>query len=96
MDPSAPDIENGKGVLVVGAGPVGLTAACELARHGARVRLIEAVACPQTALEIFAGQSAKERVRIGTDVASRYQQILNLPQSGWRICQITPRCRPLQ
>jgi 2-polyprenyl-6-methoxyphenol hydroxylase-like FAD-dependent oxidoreductase len=29
-------------VLVVGAGPVGLTAACELVRQGARVRLIDA------------------------------------------------------
>jgi 2-polyprenyl-6-methoxyphenol hydroxylase-like FAD-dependent oxidoreductase len=114
MNPAAPDIEHGDGVLVVGAGPVGLTAACELTRHGARVRLIdlldepnqvsravvvhprtqealaamgvladfEAVACPQSALEIFAGRSAKERVRIGTDdVASRYPRILNLPQS---------------
>jgi 2-polyprenyl-6-methoxyphenol hydroxylase-like FAD-dependent oxidoreductase len=113
MIPASADIEHGQGVLVVGAGPVGLVAACELARHGAGVRLIdlldepnresravvvhprtqealaamgvlaefEAVACPQTALEIFVGQPAKERVRIGTDVASRYQQILNLPQS---------------
>ena len=29
-------------VLVVGAGPVGLTMACELLRHGAKVRLIDA------------------------------------------------------
>jgi 2-polyprenyl-6-methoxyphenol hydroxylase-like FAD-dependent oxidoreductase len=113
MIPASADSGHGQGVLVVGAGPVGLVAACELARQGARVRLIdlldepnresravvvhprsqealaamgvlaefEAVACPQTVLEIFAGQSAKERVRIGTDVASRYQRILNLPQS---------------
>jgi 2-polyprenyl-6-methoxyphenol hydroxylase-like FAD-dependent oxidoreductase len=113
MNPSEADSGHGRDVLVVGAGPVGLVAACELARHGAQVRLIdlldepnresravvvhprsqealaamgvlaefEAVACPQTALEIFAGQSAKERVWIGTGVASRYQRILNLPQS---------------
>jgi 2-polyprenyl-6-methoxyphenol hydroxylase-like FAD-dependent oxidoreductase len=113
MNPSEADSGHGPDVLVVGAGPVGLVAACELARHGARVRLIdlldepnresravvvhprtqealaamgvltefEAVACLQTALEIFAGQSARERVRIGTGVASRYQRILNLPQS---------------
>lgn len=95
-------------IPVVGAGPAGLVAARELARHGARVRLIDlldephresravvihprspealaatgvlaefdAVACPQTALEISAGRPAKERVRIGTHVASRYQQFL--------------------
>ncbi|MFW3171964.1 FAD-dependent monooxygenase [Geodermatophilus sp. CPCC 206100] len=35
-------------VLVVGAGPVGLTAACELVRQGARVRLVDALAEPAT------------------------------------------------
>jgi 3-(3-hydroxy-phenyl)propionate hydroxylase len=33
-------------VLVIGAGPVGLTAACELKRHGVPVRLIERKAAP--------------------------------------------------
>src|SRR5579862_6548864 len=33
-------------VLVIGAGPVGLTLACELKRHGARVRLVERNAGP--------------------------------------------------
>ncbi len=33
-------------VLVVGAGPVGLVAACELARHGVPVRLIDRVSGP--------------------------------------------------
>lgn len=33
-------------VLVVGAGPVGLALACELARHGVRPRIIEARAVP--------------------------------------------------
>lgn len=32
--------------LVVGAGPAGLTAACELARRGARVRIVDALAEP--------------------------------------------------
>lgn len=100
-------------VLVVGAGPVGLVAACELVRQGANVRIVdqleqpdplsravvvhprtqealaalgvlpefEAAACRQVCVEIFAGSYARERVRIGTDVASRYQRILNLPQS---------------
>lgn len=35
-------------VLVVGAGPVGLTAACELVRQGARVRLVDALSEPTT------------------------------------------------
>ena len=33
-------------VLVVGAGPVGLTLACELARHGARCRIIDKLSTP--------------------------------------------------
>lgn len=38
--------ENGPRVLVVGAGPVGLTAAHELARRGLRVRLVDGAAGP--------------------------------------------------
>jgi 2-polyprenyl-6-methoxyphenol hydroxylase-like FAD-dependent oxidoreductase len=34
-------------VLVVGGGPVGLTLACELARHGARARIVDKNAAPQ-------------------------------------------------
>ncbi|OYZ88489.1 MAG: FAD-binding monooxygenase, partial [Xanthobacter sp. 17-67-6] len=33
-------------VLVVGAGPVGLTLAAELARHGVRARVIDKLAAP--------------------------------------------------
>ena len=33
-------------VLVVGAGPVGLTMACELARHGQRCRIVDKLAQP--------------------------------------------------
>jgi 2-polyprenyl-6-methoxyphenol hydroxylase-like FAD-dependent oxidoreductase len=36
------------GVLVVGAGPVGLTAACELARLGVAVRVVDALERPTT------------------------------------------------
>ena len=43
-------------VLVVGAGPVGLTMACELARNGVNCRIIDKAAAPATtsrALAIF-------------------------------------------
>ena len=33
-------------ILVVGAGPVGLTMACELARHGVRCRIIDRLSQP--------------------------------------------------
>src|ERR1700722_7479842 len=43
-------------VLVVGAGPVGLTMACELARNGVACRIIDKAAAPEStsrALAIF-------------------------------------------
>ena len=39
---------SGEPILVVGAGPVGLTAAHRLARHGATVRIIDAATGPST------------------------------------------------
>src|SRR5690349_711305 len=36
-------------VLIVGAGPTGLTLACDLARRGVAVRLVERAAHPSTA-----------------------------------------------
>jgi 2-polyprenyl-6-methoxyphenol hydroxylase-like FAD-dependent oxidoreductase len=48
--------DNPVDVLVVGAGPSGLTMACELARHGVRCRIIEKAAAPAStsrALAIF-------------------------------------------
>jgi 2-polyprenyl-6-methoxyphenol hydroxylase-like FAD-dependent oxidoreductase len=59
-------------VLVVGAGPTGLTMAAELARHGARCRIIEASPAPATTsraivihartLELFAAMGIADRV----------------------------------
>lgn len=42
-----PDSQNALMVLIVGAGPTGLTLACELARRGVSFRLIEAAPGPQ-------------------------------------------------
>jgi 2-polyprenyl-6-methoxyphenol hydroxylase-like FAD-dependent oxidoreductase len=43
----SPQVRNALTVLIVGAGPTGLTLACELARRGVSFRLIEAVPGPQ-------------------------------------------------
>jgi 2-polyprenyl-6-methoxyphenol hydroxylase-like FAD-dependent oxidoreductase len=42
----APAAHDGPDVVVVGAGPVGLVAACELARHGLAVRVIDKLPAP--------------------------------------------------
>ena len=41
-------------VLVVGAGPTGLTSACELARHGIKARIIDKAAAPSDKSKAFA------------------------------------------
>jgi 2-polyprenyl-6-methoxyphenol hydroxylase-like FAD-dependent oxidoreductase len=43
----SPQVQNVPTVLIVGAGPTGLTLACELARRGVAFRLIEAAPGPQ-------------------------------------------------
>src|SRR3954454_6110948 len=43
----SPQVRNVLTVLIVGAGPTGLTLACELARNGVSFRLIEAAPGPQ-------------------------------------------------
>ncbi|WP_214402258.1 FAD-dependent oxidoreductase [Pseudonocardia lacus] len=47
MATTRPKSQEGPSVLIVGAGPTGLTLACELARRGVSFRLIEAAAGPQ-------------------------------------------------
>ncbi|MEU3462058.1 FAD-dependent monooxygenase [Streptomyces sp. NPDC006733] len=65
-------------VLIVGAGPTGLTLACELARRGTAVRIVERTPQPQTgsrgkglnarSLEVFEGLGILDRMRsIGRD-----------------------------
>lgn len=43
----APEVKNAPTVLIVGAGPTGLMLACELARRGVSLRLIESAPGPQ-------------------------------------------------
>jgi 2-polyprenyl-6-methoxyphenol hydroxylase-like FAD-dependent oxidoreductase len=43
----SPRARNGPAVLIVGAGPTGLTLACDLARRGISFRLIEVAPGPQ-------------------------------------------------
>jgi len=67
-----PQMPNSPTVLIVGAGPTGLTLACELARRGVSFRLIEAAPAPQRGsrgkgvqprtLEIFGDLGIVERV----------------------------------
>ncbi|MGH3675490.1 MAG: FAD-dependent monooxygenase [Mycobacterium sp.] len=62
---------NGTGALIVGAGPTGLTLACELARRGAPFRIVSAADGPSTkvkaselqsrTLEVFEDMGLRER-----------------------------------
>ncbi|MEU5785348.1 FAD-dependent monooxygenase [Micromonospora lupini] len=68
----APQVRNTPTVLVIGAGPTGLTLACELARGGVPFRLVEAAPGPQPGsrgkgvqprtLEVFDDLGVVERV----------------------------------
>jgi 2-polyprenyl-6-methoxyphenol hydroxylase-like FAD-dependent oxidoreductase len=61
-----------RAILIVGAGPVGLTMACELARHGAPCRIIDKEAAPSATskalaifprtLEVFETMGVAERI----------------------------------
>jgi len=58
-------------VLVVGAGPTGLTLACELARHGVQCRVIEAAPGPRPGSR-------------GKSVQPRSLEIFDDPVPVWR------------
>ncbi|MCA1684396.1 MAG: FAD-dependent monooxygenase [Planctomycetia bacterium] len=87
---------NDTDVLVVGAGPVGLTAACELSRHGARCRLIDsgsgptpanesrALAVWQRTLEVFRGVGVIDRVL----ARGKKLHAMNIYKGGERLARI--------
>jgi 2-polyprenyl-6-methoxyphenol hydroxylase-like FAD-dependent oxidoreductase len=68
----SPEVRNAPTVLIVGAGPTGLTLACELARRGISFRLVEAAPGPQPGsrgkgiqprtLEVFGNLGIVDRV----------------------------------
>jgi 2-polyprenyl-6-methoxyphenol hydroxylase-like FAD-dependent oxidoreductase len=59
-------------VLVVGAGPVGLTAACELLRRGVSVRLVDACAVPTDKSKALGVQARTLEVLDALGIADRF------------------------
>ncbi|MGI5455108.1 FAD-dependent oxidoreductase [Streptomyces sp. CA-249302] len=78
-------------VLVVGAGPVGLTAAHELARHGVRVRLVDAAPGPATTSRALANHARTletyDHMGVVDELLSRGQRVehFTLHQNGRRL-----------
>ncbi|WP_030903320.1 MULTISPECIES: FAD-dependent oxidoreductase [unclassified Streptomyces] len=78
-------------VLVVGAGPVGLTAAHELARHGVRVRLVDAAAGPAVTSRALATHARTletyDHMGVIDDLLPRGQRVehFTLHQNGRRL-----------
>ena len=66
-------------VLVVGAGPVGLVAACELARQGVVPRLVDALPQPTTQYRAVGVQSRSQEMLAALGALERIEE-LSLPQ----------------
>ncbi|WP_405872867.1 MULTISPECIES: FAD-dependent oxidoreductase [unclassified Streptomyces] len=85
MTASAPE------VLVVGAGPVGLSAAHELARHGVRVRLVDAAHGPATTSRALATHARTletyDQMGVLDELLARGQRVehFTLHQNGRRL-----------
>ncbi|MFG2718553.1 FAD-dependent oxidoreductase [Streptomyces sp. NPDC048416] len=81
----------GQPVLVVGAGPVGLTAAHELARQGVRVRLVDAAPGPATTSRALATHARTletyDQMGVLEDLLPRGQRVehFTLHQNGRRL-----------
>ncbi|QKW21671.1 FAD-dependent oxidoreductase [Kitasatospora sp. NA04385] len=78
-------------VLVVGAGPVGLTAAHELTRHGVKVRLVDAASGPATTSRALATHARTletyDQMGVLDDLLPRGQRVehFTLHQNGRRL-----------
>ncbi|WP_078916005.1 FAD-dependent oxidoreductase [Streptomyces viridochromogenes] len=78
-------------VLVVGAGPVGLTAAHELARHGVRVRLVDSAPGPATTSRALATHARSlevyDQMGVLDDLLARGRRVehFTLHQNGRRL-----------
>lgn len=78
-------------VLVVGAGPVGLTAAHELARHGVRVRLVDAAQGPATTSRALATHARTletyDQMGLADEILPRGRRVehFTLHQNGRRL-----------
>lgn len=71
-------------VLVIGAGPTGLFAAAELARHGVRPRIIDSQAAPHTQTRATGVQPASLEVLQRAGVVDRFLEA-GVPVKGVRI-----------
>jgi NADPH-dependent dioxygenase len=91
----------GAPVLVVGAGPVGLTAAHELARRGVRVRLVDAAPGPATTSRALATHARTletyDQMGVLDDVLPRGQRVehFTLHQNGRRLIRFDTDYRKL-
>ncbi|MDW6062598.1 FAD-dependent monooxygenase [Streptomyces sp. FXJ1.4098] len=80
--------------LVVGAGPVGLTMAHELARHGVRVRLVDGAAGPATTSRALATHARTletyDQMGVADELISRGQRVehFTLHQNGRRLIRL--------
>ncbi|MBW5425162.1 FAD-dependent oxidoreductase [Streptomyces sp. BG9H] len=78
-------------VLIVGAGPVGLSAAHELARHGVRVRLVDAAQGPATTSRALANHARTletyDQMGVLDELLARGQRVehFTLHQNGRRL-----------
>ncbi|MDT0549850.1 MULTISPECIES: FAD-dependent oxidoreductase [Streptomyces] len=81
-------------VLVVGAGPVGLTMAHELARHGVRVRLVDGAPGPATTSRALATHARTletyDQMGVAADLLPRGQRVehFTLHQNGRRLIRL--------